>query len=265
MLVKPNGTIYLKEFDSSSSICKMSDNTAIDSSLYSLTEVADLAASVISSSNQKTIISFVSDPLFYEGEPVIYVDGDGIERYNKITAIGRDKKYLLNEMLQGKSALDSLIIKRVLVKVDFLNVPEGVYYVKPTNEMIIVRESWADPYISYSSLTTILPDLKNLKESEIKEMNNAARDLIYAEIVKLDLFSDIIFESDLVVLKQKAILYLYANRFQFDTDRDLKTEYFAALGRFTHTFKLKNKGQDENFAPETDFAPKKKITGDFEL
>jgi len=266
MLAKPNGTIYLKEFDSNSTICKISDGSAIESSYYSLTEVSDLEASVILNSKAgKVLISFETDPVFFEGESVIYVDSEDIERHNKIIGIGRNKKYQLNEYLgDGITTGSDITIFREFVKIDFTNIPEGVYFIKPSNEMLIIRESWADPFISYSVLTTILPDFKNLKESEIKEINDRARDLIYSDIISYEMYFDTIFDADLVVLKQNAILYLYATRFQSDTDRDLRTEYRNSLYSFTQRFKVLNSGQAGNYAP-VETTPEKITTGSFSL
>lgn len=261
MIRKPDGIIYLKDFTAGTDdFRKISDGSAVDSLKYTVTASTESTFLVVENTQRGAIVSILtsSDPEYVSGQNISYKDSNGLYRNNKIIAIGvngLNTIYQLKEDLKGLSTGDSAILKPTLTKIELNDFDQGVYVIEPYNQMLVVRNSFADIYINYAQMTTILPDLKNLPESEFDEMNNEARDLVYSDLAGRDITGDIIADESFREIKIKAILCIFSNRFDVtltSEQRNYCEEYHKALDSYVTRYKKINDGKSGNFAIDDD-------------
>lgn len=91
-----------------------------------------------------------------------------------------------------------IAVKRTTnITVKLNDLAEGHYLIKPTNQKLVVRESYVQPYVSLAEISVKLIDATNLKQSRIDRLNKVALRMIYSDLSGFDNYYDIIDEVDL--------------------------------------------------------------------
>jgi len=197
MITNQNGLLFLNQF---SSIVKLPNLEALTAGVdYSVVTNTPVSCTVVNS-KQLTLASSLDDAI--KGDGVFITIGE-FDFKNIIDNINSDKDKII--LLKELVDLDGVLIQSGSVEIKYswtnaiklINVEEGHYLVKPTNQKIVVRNSFVQPYVDFSELTPKMVDTINLKESRIDSLNKTALKMIYSDLSGLDNYYDIIDEIDL--------------------------------------------------------------------
>ena len=267
-IVKSTSVFYTNEIDK---IKKVSDNVDLASSFYSVEAISTPSIAILDSKRfSVTAGSFTLSEIFSVGESVEILQ-NGFYEKNVISGKGETTGTTPNiiTIYQVSKELDTTtvnsICKQLYKKVTLTAVPENEYYILPTNERLIVRDSFASLKVNYADFIVYYPDLKNYSEFEFETIIQVALMMIYADCSGYaDFYNTIHFASleNLLFLK---IMCIISNRFasqntQIQEETPCR-KYEKALEKFTIMLKLSNNSDN---TPSGD-APQKFQSGSYSL
>ena len=110
---------------------------------------------------------------------------------------------------------------KVLLDADF---EEGLYYIQPTNEKLVVRNSYNNPYITITELGSVYADALALDRGMEVSINREAISKVYSDLGSISNIYDVIWYDRIRQLLIYAILQML-----FPTATELKEEYQRLL------------------------------------
>lgn len=267
-LAKSTSIIYTNDIEK---IIRISDNVELASSYYSIAAISTPAITVLTSKTfSVTAGTSALSSLFEVGESVEILQS-GFYVKNIINAKGTTTGttpnfvtiYQVNKELEDLTA--NTICRQLYKKVTLTAVPEDVYYIIPTNEQLVIRNSFASLKVNYADFIAYYPDLKNYNEFEFNTLNQLALTMIYADLSGYVDFYNIIHFAVLENLLFLKIMCILSNRFanqnQINTNETPCKKYENALLKFTVNLKLVNNSDN---TPSSQ-APQKVYSGSYSL
>lgn len=216
MITDQNGILILNQF---SSIVKLPDMVTLNAGVdYSILTNTHISCNIVNS-KQITLASPLENAS--AGDGVLVTIGD-FSFKNIIDNINstKDKIVLIKDLTDVENNIvesGTIEIKYIWRKaIKLINVSEGHYLIKPTNQKIVVRNSFIQPYVDLQDLTPKMVDVINLKESRLDSLNKTALKMIYSDLSGLSNYYDIIDDIDLW-----ALLYLKIECF-LESDDEIK-------------------------------------------
>ncbi len=199
MILGQNDTILLDQF---SDIQKMPslDSLVLDTD-YEVLDNSLQDATIVSSRE----LSLSSSFSVASGDEVI-LEIDGFFFKNVVDNINSDQDNLM--LVNNIKDKNNTILKTGSIKikrssnyiVKLIDLEEGNYIIRPTNQKIVVRASWVQPNVSLAEISAKLVDASNLKQSRLDSVKNLALKMIYSDISGFSNYYDIIDEIDLWAL-----------------------------------------------------------------
>jgi len=175
-------------------------------------------------------INLATDPAYTEGEE-IYLTVDGFRTKNIISAVGTGGVYKLQKQVLNFTSNTISSATRIMKRYD-LNLSEGKYYIKPTNEILMIRDSYNKPFVSWSDLVSDMPDISNLEEWEWEKLNENALNDVYSDLEPHKNVYDIVWANAIYTLTKAKILAKLQNRYRVE-GQDFYTRYKDELNKFS--------------------------------
>lgn len=236
MIIASDSIVLLSQL---TSIVKLPDFGELTMGVdYSILPNTPINASIVS----KTEIELDSEIDAKQGDDIILNIG-GFEFKNIIDNIDdTKKKILLVDYIKDKNGAiletGNCTIKinaNFIVKLN--NLDEGLYLIKPTNQKMIVRRSWIQPFVTFGDLSAKLIDTGNLTQSRLTRLNKVALKFIYSDLSNLDNYYDIIDDIDLWKLLYLKIECLLSTDYE-NQESTSCNEYKSELKKYSPSEKL---------------------------
>jgi len=233
MISSENGILFLNNF---SSLVKLSDMSELVAGVdFSIESNSFINATILSPAELLLATSLSceqGDGLLLQIDDFNFKNiVDNIDETQKKILLVKDIMNKNNEILESGNC-EVRINSNYIIKLN--NLEEGHYLIKPTNQKLIIRKSWVQPFVSFEDLSTKLIDADNLKESRLSRLNKTALKFVYSDLSGFSNYYDIIDDVDLWKLLYYKIECLLSSDYE---ENNASNERNVACYKYENTLK----------------------------
>lgn len=207
---------------------------------YFLSAIADIAIYTEKGELVSPSLFSITEPVIYDGDVTGYMDIEtdtesGLEVGDSVTITINNKKYntIINAIFGTKINLCTRLpyntgsctiqnrFSKVTLDPAFV---VGLYYIQPTNEKLVVRDSYNKPYITVTELGSVYADALSLDAGMEVSCNREGLSKVYSDLGGISTIYDVVWYDRIRQLLIYAILQM-----QFPAVTEIREEYQRLL------------------------------------
>lgn len=168
--------------------------------------------------------------------------------------------YILSEKIRDENndeiTSGSIFIRSLEQRTSIKDIDEGYYIIKPTNQKLVIRNSYIKPEVDISDLFARYPDAVNISRSDLAKIEESALKDIYQQLSGFDNYFDIVDEIDmnrLLLFKVICLIHMRSN--------ETESNYCKAFASEIRKYRPKAKyDADEGTGEIISEVPKRKLS-----
>lgn len=234
MIAKPDDKIAVRAFNS---IVRESDGVTLvaPDDFLIIDEPENIACKIV----DRFIIEATEEHEEMKVGDEVEIIYNGFSYLNLVTKVSEglaNTKYELNESLPAEPSETLLAFRRTTYVISLQDIAEGFYYFEAGergNEQLIIRKTWAKPYIGYKELVSSFSDAKTIEDGRIKMLNEQAWEEILTDFSSFGNAYDFLFGAEYRTLQKYKILSILENDFETVGERSFSAIYKEYLQKFS--------------------------------